>query len=130
MSATQSNGSSGYEWPLHVIGRDAASYDQRGARGFSDDDTFSFDSYLAGVIAGGVRALQERGIGCPGDFMATTGMTVEERTEKWRELLGEMAEGFEAYLHQNEHGPWLQGPPASFTRSWDLLTEWFGALWD
>ena len=113
--------------PSYVIGTDEYSRQQRADRGFSTQDTFSFDTYIAGVIAGGVRELQRRGMGCPGSFMDSTGMTVEERTDRWRELLGEMAGGFEAYV---EADAWGVEPPAMFPEAMGLFVQWFGALWD
>lgn len=38
---------------------------QRGRRGWSDDDLWNLDYYLASVLAGSLRALDERGVGFP-----------------------------------------------------------------
>jgi len=90
---------------------------QRGRRGWSDRDTWSFDCYLASILAGGLTHLRDTGHGYPPDLSP----------ERWRAILTEMADGFAAYESEMEN---CQGMPPRLVRSLDLLREWFGALWD
>lgn len=115
--------------PPYIIGKGEESRQERADRGFSREDTFSFDTYVAGVIAGGVRELQRRGLGCPGGFRDEEGLTLEERCKAWEELLGEMACGFEAYVEATASSAMFEHPDG-FKRSMELFTTWFGALWD
>lgn len=60
---------------------------QRGRRGWADCDTWSFDWYLAGVIAGGLEHLRTRTHGYP------YAMTPEE----WDMKLTEIQQAFQHY---------------------------------
>lgn len=94
---------------------------QRSKRGFADEDTWSFDTYLASVIAGGVRVLQERSFGYP------AGLTEEE----WQNILDTIANGFEYYVeHKFEFDDAFDEPDNQFEVAFKLFHDYFGHLWD
>jgi len=84
---------------------------QRGRRGWADHDTWSFDHYLAGVLAGGLRHLADHHHGVPVGFGAPpldgdSGWTREECDEAdrlWTAWLREKADWFDWY-HRDEDG--------------------------
>jgi len=67
---------------------------QKGKRGFSDRDLWSFDDYLCEIIPPALRQLAKRSYGCPGDLWDKK--RVNDECYKWKEILEEMAQGFEA----------------------------------
>lgn len=84
--------------------------------GPSTEDTCSFDFYLAGVIAEGVEMIAKRGIGYP---------TILNGQEEWTAILDEISLGFRNYCtaDNGDRTPELE-------RSLELLSTWWGALWD
>lgn len=90
---------------------------QRARHGYSEADTWGFDFYLSGVIAGGLQRIRDRGIGYP------NGMTFEE----WNAKLGEMIAGFEAARHAMHH---MEEPPPEFERGAALFVQHYFSLWD
>uniref|UniRef100_A0A6M3IJE0 Uncharacterized protein n=1 Tax=viral metagenome TaxID=1070528 RepID=A0A6M3IJE0_9ZZZZ len=66
---------------------------QRIKRGFSDQDVWGFDYFLAPVIAKGCRELQRQAHGCPGDLYEKFGE--EKAFEEWKMVLGKIAKTFE-----------------------------------
>lgn len=95
---------------------------QRGRRGWADRDTWSFDTYLAELLAGALRHLAEHSHGHP------IGLT----TEGWLAILSEMADGFEAWAHLYNLADADEERAAyrKLQRSVRLLHRWFGHLWD
>ena len=91
--------------------------EQRAERGFSTEDTYSFDVYLAKVIAGGVRELLERNMSHP----EAVG------PDEWNAILEKIATGYEAYARQCFK--FVELPP-EFREAQELLTKWWCALWD
>lgn len=63
---------------------------QRGKRGYSDYDTWSFDVYIVGVLAGGLKHLSKHAAGFPGNDEFPT-------WESWSDKLKEVAEVLEKY---------------------------------
>jgi hypothetical protein len=86
---------------------------QRGKKGYSDRDTWSFDHYLIKVMEGGLRQLAENKHGCPSEFFHCPHEKVECETkcdtcmadnkgeciacEDWKTTLIAMADGFKDY---------------------------------
>lgn len=109
---------------------------QRARRGWSDQDTWSFDHHLSGVISGGVRRLQADAHGypvdvcsCPDPLGKHTGC---DGAEKWNAVLEEIAQGFEL----QRRATWSTGTKmteeeqAKMDRAFDLLKLHYGSLWD
>lgn len=71
---------------------------QRWRRGYSEQDTWSFDGFLSPVILGGLEALRERDLGYPARYTPA----------EWSERLDTMIAGFRI---------------AAETDAWDLTDE-------
>lgn len=87
---------------------------QRAKYGYSVQDTFSFDEYLAKVIAGGVNQLRLRHYGPP------TGLTESE----WDAILDKIVSGFNDYSAEGYH------ENNDSREAMKLLIEYFHDLWD
>jgi hypothetical protein len=100
---------------------------QRARRGFSDEDVWSFDAYLAGVLAGGLKALRDNLHGCPPELCSDDDETwADEGVKRWQAILDEMIVGFAQWADENtdrERTPEVE-------RSLELLVKWWGHLWD
>lgn len=91
----------------------------RARYGVGVEDTFSFDRYIAGVIAEGVRSIRERSIGYP-----------HELTEsEWDEILAEMEHGFRRWADKDSFGDEEARLP-EVKRSLKLFKRHFEDLWD
>lgn len=97
---------------------------QRGKRGWSDSDVWSFDDYLSRVICQGIRKLRKSPwLGCPVGFLLvgekgddesvpvsaikqlTCGDSCDKddkRFEEWNQMLGRIASGFEVWIKRDE----------------------------
>lgn len=119
----------------YIIGTNRASRRQRADQGFSTEDTFGFDSYLAGVIAKGVGELRDRcdgnPLGSPAALLPEGAIgrgrpTKEESLQanrEWRAILDTIATGFESYAED-------EIVDDALSEAFRLLQEWFPALWD
>lgn len=101
----------------YVLGESAEECVHRAEAGFSEEDTFSFDTYLAGVIAEGVERLRARSIGYP------HGMTEAE----WDDVLRRIVKGFREY---NDEKRFFDRCTPAYEDAFDLLREHFPSLWD
>ncbi len=105
---------------------------QRRKQGWATNDTWSFDHYLAGVIAGGIRELQARNFGTPTSVCFDrhgSYLDCPDRkgcSDAWAKILGEIAHGFELQL--DLYGE--EYPRDEVKRSFELLQHHFGDLWD
>jgi hypothetical protein len=98
---------------------------ERARHGFSDQDVWSFNHYLAGVIAGGLIVLRDNLHGCPPELVENG--DVDAGVKRWAEILTEMAAGFQLYYDEDD--PEVALSP-EFKRSLELLTRWWADLWD
>ena len=98
---------------------------QRGHRGWAECDTWDFDSYLAGVLAGGITCLAENGRGHP----------CKEEPDKcdhgkaWKAELVEAAERFRK-LHEDSFGADFEGKNKAQDEAFQWLARRVGHLWD
>ncbi len=90
---------------------------QRMRRGWSDRDVWSFDRYLAGVIAGGLDKLSD-GISHPSDLTA----------EQWEDLLDEIAGALLRYRNDDLMNNEITHQEA--VAALHRLADRFGDLWD
>ena len=67
---------------------------QRGKRGYSDEDTWDFHSYLCDILIPVLRNLSKNKMSCPVEFWDKENKNDE--CYKWSEILESMAQGFEA----------------------------------
>jgi len=118
---------------------------QRGERGYSDEDTWSLQSYLAEIIPPIVRRYKE-GSGCPGELYDKS--RKNDECWKWNEILEEIAQGFEAsvWLSDIKFMKYMKGTKGSYELGIDekarkemsdkfdvglqLFARWFPSLWD
>jgi hypothetical protein len=87
----------------------------RGEHGYHETDAWSFDTYLAGVIAGGCRVLIDKNHGHPARL---------KNAAEWEAILEKIATGFELYVKNDD----VQQPEVR--EALDLFREWFADLWD
>lgn len=103
--------------------REGGVYTERAKRGFADEDVWSFDVYLAGVIAGGLTVLRDNLHGCPPELCENG--DVDLGMKRWEAILTEIIAGFEKYHDEDD----LLSPP-EVQRSLELLVKWWGHFWD
>ena len=116
---------------------------RRAKHGWADPDTWGFDHYLAGVIAGGCRHLQDIAHGCPmelahPDGFSENGMPIERTDgidpfEEWKKILGQIAEGFEIYAKDEWWDPDNPNKDAEHEKivlAKELFIKYYGNLWD
>ncbi len=113
---------------------------QRGKRGFSDEDLWNLDNYLAELIYESIKAFKESDrMGYPGNF---------SQAEEWEEVLDEIVIGMEAgmrisytdYFEMKKEGgnrykhtfneERMNRDWKLYRRGWDLLLKYIGNLWD
>jgi hypothetical protein len=128
------------EWPL----MNWRARRERGRKGFTESDVWSFDSYIAGVIAGGLRQLSERAHGYPmsmypedwgwEEIQANEGdeSASDQRFEQWQRILRRIADAFERYskddyLTLEEENEFKDG---EFKEAMELFVKYFGNFWD
>ena len=110
---------------ISMIPRRIKWFFQRGKRGYSDNDVWNFDSYLAEVISKGCKQLAKEKHGYPSNLTL----------EKWEEILNSLSKKFEEYtkIIYLEEG-YETVSPEEFDKKMDeminLLKNHFTHLWD
>lgn len=94
---------------------------ERARYGVGVEDTFSFDNYIAGVIARGVRELRLEPYGVPSRL---AGEATDEAVEEWKGILWKIEKGMDAYAR--EAAEWDHPGVQEAVR---LFTHWFPDLW-
>ncbi len=125
---------------------------QRGRRGWSDRDVWNFDHYLASVIVGGLKQLEEHRHGYPSELafkhMAhpdepwrVTEEESEAGSKEYSEILEKIIYGFEVMLKDDwwhltpegeenaDAGTWARESPV-IEEALDLFRYWFNSFWD
>jgi len=126
--------------------RKIKSFIQRGRRGYSDEDVWSFDHYLCEIIPPAIRQIKEKGAGCPSEFYDE--MKKNDECHKWNEILEEIAQGFESakIIINHDCTVWKESNDGNFEmntdkekmeqnskkmkRGLELFTRHFLNLWD
>ncbi|MEU3052234.1 hypothetical protein [Streptomyces griseus] len=107
---------------LRYVGRKPKWWWQRARRGYSERDTWSFDRYLARVIAGGCQQLRE-GHSYPSDMTA----------ERWGAYLSDIETALLAYA-EDDYGLLPPEEQRAVYRSAEdamhRVADRFGDLWD
>jgi hypothetical protein len=98
---------------------------QRGWRGYSDRDVWSFDYYLADVISKGCKHLAKTTHGYPHD----------SSPEQWDETLNEITKEFEDYIKLTDSYEFhktfsIEEYNKKLDKMFELLRKNFGSLWD
>lgn len=111
----------------------------RGKKGYSYIDTWSFDSYLCDVIAGGVKLLKANLHGSPPELFDDD---AKNQIWRWEEVLDKITEGFEAgrsiintdYMElgdtREEWESKYKELEVKYNEGMDLFKEYFFNLWD
>jgi hypothetical protein len=146
-----------WRYTLHprAIWRKVKKFYQRGVRGWSDEDTWSFDHYLTRVIVGGLAQLKEDVHGypamlAPDAFLEPVeGRIINDAPEddgvqRWQGILQEIIAGFAANsLLKDDHVIWtieddtlhrnheLEAKLIGVRdRGFALFKEFYGSFWD
>lgn len=95
---------------------------QRGTRGYADCDVWDLDSYICTWLPKALRQLRDTGCGYP----------MEETAKKWKDILTQMADGFEAHnlsleLPDNKE---FKKQNTKLKNGLKLFTKYFNCLWD
>jgi hypothetical protein len=95
---------------------------ERATNGFSKYDWWSFDTYLAWVIAGGLKKFRTEGHGYPADVTE----------QEWNILLDVMIEGFEGWLEKFETKTLDEEEELrkKLNVALDIFRVYFVSLWD
>ena len=120
---------------------------QRAKRGYADEDVWGVNSYLCEIIPPMLRKIKEEHYGCPGNLFDAS--RKNDECWKWKEILEEIAQGFEAgeALINHEVTQWtpIEGKnlyafetdedkikqcSEKFNRGMELFKEYFFNLWD
>lgn len=111
-------------WTDKEIEWDNAAYDrtqheaERIKQGFSRYDFWSFDTYIAAVIANYAEYAMENGLGYPANVV---------NEHEYRQILEKIRVGFANYA---EHKFDLEYDDALFKEAMDLFKEYFYDFWD
>jgi len=89
---------------------------QRGCRGWSNRDTWSFDYHLSRIIVEGISYLREKKHGAPADFF-TSGVSDKEGFEAWDAVLSDMIYTFETAQKIIERD-WFYIPTKEWREDW------------
>lgn len=113
--------------------RKTKSFFQRGWRGWADEDTWSFDYYLAKVITGGLKQLKKYHSGIPVDIYKKYGDA--EANKEWNKILDQIVEGFDLSIFlvdnpgQLNHQEEMEAKKI-INKGFDLFKKYFNSLWD
>lgn len=115
---------------------------QRGKRGYADCDVWSLDWYLASWIPEAFREMKDGMMGYPSLLMKKGEMNTtltkkreKELTQKWKNVLDKIADGFEGYRRWEDK---LQVKTSDETKrvfrnmrkAGNLLGKYFGCFWN
>ena len=119
---------------------------QRYRRGYSDEDTWDFHSYLCDIIIPVLREFSIKKMGCPSSFWDDNSKNNE--CHRWSEALETMVQGFEAAkainsmqyyeTKKNEDGNWsyeldkekMKLLTKKYNEGMKIFCDNFLSLWD
>ena len=101
---------------------------QRGKKGWSYPDTWSFDCYLTDIIIGGLKHLRKYAHGYPV-------MKNINSNRQWKGILQKIINGFEAYKKISNWSIYYKKSTykklnKKFKEGMKLFVKYYGALWD
>ena len=115
--------------------RDVKWFIQRGRRGWSDRDVWSFDYYIAKVHIGGLTRLRDHHAGVPMDIGADY-KDIDDADKVWCAYIDKMIAGFQAHITLADLDFDYKDPEArndlqrKYDTSMRLYKKYFGDLWD
>lgn len=115
---------------------------QRGWRGYADSDVWGLDSYLSEWLPSALRRLNKSG--CPASLVDSdhpTDEEIKEGSRRFKRILEQMAEGFEAAKQIDDLEWHVRGNKEESDRrrkmmedkerlGFELFTKWYHNLWD
>jgi hypothetical protein len=117
----------------------------RARRGWSPSDTWSFDTYLAQLIADAVDELRENSPSFHENAAEWIPVTPEMRDAyhlrhpdavaphdgeiAWEQVLLDISNGFRSYLKAHDDMNPIDGRPEEYWRAMALFAEFFNGLW-
>jgi len=127
-----------YDRPLKI-----KSFIQRGFRGWSNEDTWDFDIYLAKVITEGIKHLKKVHHGCPSDiyekYRINNKLTQKQKDKlakkEWKTILDIIIRGFELVPELFEmkvlkNKKLSEGYMYELERAFDYFKKFYFNLWD
>ena len=109
--------------------QDIKMFIQRGKRGYSDSDLWSFDTYLSKVISKATIELKDKARGHPGGLCEECMKPYKEHDcngfEKWQNILTTISEGF-----AQDRFDFDNFDEEKFDDAFDLFKKYFYNLWD
>jgi hypothetical protein len=115
-----------WKYKICYIHREIYWFFQRGFRGYSDSDVWSFDIYLAGVIGGGLKHLAKNNIGwpCKDEFPTA---------KSWEKFLNEIGDEFLKYKAEDidpEYEKYKEWYRKFHEETLAKFIQHFGSYWD
>jgi len=107
-------------------------------KGFNYESLWSFDLYLAKLLADAFNELADTAHGFPahlnkGDYFNPSGEESDAAFEEWKEILREISAGFKRYIQEEDYDNYEQDHlerGVAIKNSLKLMTEWYPHFWD
>ena len=118
---------------------------ERGRKGYSSRDLWSFSDFLCEIIPDAVRKLKKKSFGCSSELYDKS--RINDECHKWKKILEEIAQGFEAgksildlkYFKHEKKGEYYTHEideekskllAQKYERGMELFKRYFFSLWD
>ncbi len=107
-------------------------------KGYNYESLWSFDLYLAKLLADAFNELADMAHGFPatlnkGDFYSPSGKESAAAFEEWKSILREISAGFKRYTQEEDYDNYQKDTDerqAAVKNSLELMTEWYPHFWD
>lgn len=120
-----------WRWQEHKPFPALKAFWQRGRRGWADNDTWDFNIYLSGVLAGGLLYLVDNAHGHPCMGISLEDCKNCECSALWDKELRENVERFKQLHEDNFEGDrWWEEKERVSKEALEWLVKNFGSLWD
>lgn len=126
-----------HPWEFFIdLYKEIRDFIQRGLYGYGEAQTWGINWYIATILPEMLREMASFHCGHPVEFVDDP-----EDTDRWGEILIEIAEGFEAYttwedrafeedLSKEDFQKAYDDMEKKLNNSLDLMKKWYGNLWD
>jgi len=112
--------------------RELRDFVKRGIYGYADSDLWSLDWYISSWLPSALRDMEKEIYSCPVELFDEK--KKDNEAHKWREILLEISNGFEAYYELHNDSEWTPAKQEivdeKLKKSFKLMSEWFGAFWN
>ena len=104
---------------------------QRGIRGYSDEDLWDFDIYLAKVISTGLKQFKKEEHGMPTDIHDKYKKDDKKAAEEWNNIIDKIILSFEMHIELLAEPIILKGiEKKEYEEGLKLFIKYLGNLWD